>query len=517
MKIVSVILIMLFSSCAVEIQKVDSDSNLDNNSLSLLVDADEDGYCSEQYLGDESCPNRYVADCDDNDPQIYQYRNLYIDSDRDGYGLEGSQSQRICASPSYIPLGYSSNNTDCNDSLAGIHASIIFYPDVDGDGYGAGTGVSHCMTTPPAGYSSNNTDCMPDDQAYHNECMLFEDNFNDHSDWSSPTQNLSDLNDVSYSDGAPGIACSICPDGHAKYAGFYNQRAAWSDWTGQPLARINSTNARGGSGKAITFWHEPINSSSCDGGTYWCSGGVLPVVLSQYYQELFIRFFIRFQPGWVWDSTNNNSGQKIFRVSAYQNPFSMFSYHRVPTGSHHPVGLIDLGYPLYGGGGDRAQVIAAIRFNSSPPGMTTPDFTCPGPNLITQVGSECYYSIPGGTGTSGSKKWEEWVGDGNWHSFQIHIKVNDQGGYYPGNPNGIFELWVDGNLIFSMNNIPWADGVNENNYWPSGPVQGWNYVALGGNAYNRYYAQDQHIEQWYAVDDFVVSTKFIEDSYIISY
>ncbi|MFM7770018.1 MAG: Calx-beta domain-containing protein, partial [Bacteroidota bacterium] len=54
----------------------------------------------------------------------------YADVDGDGYGNPGSSIQ-ACSPPS----GYVTNNTDCNDTNAGINPTTVWYLDADGDGY----------------------------------------------------------------------------------------------------------------------------------------------------------------------------------------------------------------------------------------------------------------------------------------------------------------------------------------------------------------------------------------------
>ncbi|MBI5074310.1 MAG: putative metal-binding motif-containing protein [Nitrospirae bacterium] len=58
----------------------------------------------------------------------------------------------------FLPAGYISNNTDCNDNDASIHSGVVFYRDADGDGYG-NPSVTVIACSLPAGYVSNNTDC----------------------------------------------------------------------------------------------------------------------------------------------------------------------------------------------------------------------------------------------------------------------------------------------------------------------------------------------------------------------
>ncbi|RYG94185.1 MAG: T9SS type A sorting domain-containing protein, partial [Alphaproteobacteria bacterium] len=63
-----------------------------------------------------------------------------------------------------------SNGSDCNDNDAAAHSTYNFYVDADQDGFGSGILVSVCAvnaTSPPVGYSVNNTDCNDMAAAIH--------------------------------------------------------------------------------------------------------------------------------------------------------------------------------------------------------------------------------------------------------------------------------------------------------------------------------------------------------------
>lgn len=69
-----------------------------------------------------------------------------IDNDNDTYG-------HYCAA-----------GPDCNDNDSAIHATVTYYPDADGDGYGiADNTTEFCSLTPPAGYADNSSGFDVDD------------------------------------------------------------------------------------------------------------------------------------------------------------------------------------------------------------------------------------------------------------------------------------------------------------------------------------------------------------------
>ncbi|HEX5151934.1 MAG TPA: MopE-related protein [Parafilimonas sp.] len=101
---------------------------------------------------------------------IQPLHTYYQDADGDGFGDTGNSIGDCVTTP---PPGYVTDNTDCNDADAAIHAPVVFYKDNDGDGFGdAGNTTSACSLIPPAGYVANNTDC--DDTK-----LLYADNDSD--------------------------------------------------------------------------------------------------------------------------------------------------------------------------------------------------------------------------------------------------------------------------------------------------------------------------------------------------
>jgi hypothetical protein len=170
---------------------------------------------------------------------------FFRDADGDGYGNPLSTTQ-ACT----VPVGYASNNMDCNDALSSIHpgasetcngiddncngqvdegVETVFYRDADSDGFGnAAITIQAC--TVPTGYVGNNFDCNDSNSAIHpgvsETCNIIDDNCNGQIDEGVQTTFFRDLDGDGF--GNPFVtqlACSIpagfvsnstdCDDGHA--------------------------------------------------------------------------------------------------------------------------------------------------------------------------------------------------------------------------------------------------------------------------------------------------------------
>ena len=162
-------------------------------------DADDDGYGDpDNTTTASSQPSGYVTDntdCNDANAAINPGateicdgvdnncdgnidegvgNTYYQDNDGDGYG-NPSNTIQACSAPS----GYVSDNTDCDDSNAGIHPGATeicdtvdndcdgevdeemtntYYQDSDNDGYGNSSSTTTACSA-PSGYVLNNTDC----------------------------------------------------------------------------------------------------------------------------------------------------------------------------------------------------------------------------------------------------------------------------------------------------------------------------------------------------------------------
>ena len=158
----------------------DTDPELNPDTV-WYIDYDGDGYGSDSFtLSQCRQPTGYLrddTDCDDttsaanpgeteicdgldndcdgstDEDDASDASTWYADSDGDGYG-DPDTTAVACDEPS----GYTSDDTDCDDTDASLNPDTVWYADSDGDGYGdAASTTTRCEE--PSGYTSDDTDC----------------------------------------------------------------------------------------------------------------------------------------------------------------------------------------------------------------------------------------------------------------------------------------------------------------------------------------------------------------------
>ena len=149
------------------------------------LDHDGDGYTENQGDCDDFDPlihpgaEEGIADGIDQDCDLFEL--CYLDGDQDGFGLMPS----LCPDMHCQTTGFSAVDGDCSDVDDAIHPNAIevcdeldnncniliddadpevnpqsqtqWWPDQDGDGFGAGTSVLQCSR--PEGFADNESDC----------------------------------------------------------------------------------------------------------------------------------------------------------------------------------------------------------------------------------------------------------------------------------------------------------------------------------------------------------------------
>ena len=99
------------------VKDVDADGFYDSSTATVSASASTPPGAG--YVRRNTFPVEYLsqaADCNDADNTKFRQLNLYTDTDGDGYGA-GSSSQQCTGQD--LPGGYSTNNTDCNNSYSG--------------------------------------------------------------------------------------------------------------------------------------------------------------------------------------------------------------------------------------------------------------------------------------------------------------------------------------------------------------------------------------------------------------
>ncbi len=303
--------------------------------------------------------------------------------------------------------------------------------------------------------------------------IIFEDNFDNSPDWqSNQTVNKSQSGgyDISWTQTRSDICTTLCPP-----QGWTSYRAASSQWTDdrrKDTYILNSEGARGGTGKGITYNVEV----SGDYGVW--SGGSLDLWLGEEgYEELYIRYYLKYDINWNWTNQDNTQHcqQKLIRISTFNDDIWTTTYNPQQYGSAsvnwptlYPDWYYNASYPP-------AKMTMAVR--------KAPD-----------------YSVDETETVSGAV----WPTDDNWHSYEFYVKMNS----FPGVADGIWKVWIDGNLKGERTNVEWKMAG-------SNTTHNWNWLMFLDNVTNASATLDSHTEMSLYMDDVVISTSYIGPDYVI--
>jgi len=310
--------------------------------------------------------------------------------------------------------------------------------------------------------------------------ILYEESFDAQADW-EPIQPTSANTALAYYNGEASI-----PDN------FHNYRVdntVYGANNSHQTLNISNENYRGTSGKGLTVWHES-GETSCGGGAHYCSDGILSLYLPSGYSEMWVQFYMKWDTSYSMALTNSVDPQvKTFRITHWDESAGISPFTFFDAGAQRPINNAQIA--AWNGGNANYSHFTAFRYeNTYYPDNATP------PHVRNRSD---YYSDGGqydGTGPAFNDPGEP--GDGSWHKYVYHVKMNSAVGV----ADGVSETWVDGRLLFSDSTLAWSDSGSV-----ASPRKNWNMVMFGGNSFNEFDPVfTNYSEQYYAFDDICVAT-----------
>ncbi len=265
----------------------------------------------------------------------------------------------------------------------------------------------------------------------------------------------------------------------------------------------NSDKAFGGNGKSAVFWRESHQNNSWE----WNSDGILFKHLEGGYNELYVEFWITFDPNSTVNShelsnTNNTDASKIFRIESWNEEGS--EYKGFEGGNVGPIMIWGWGQSDYGirngltwrGGphGENYRFDPGDIENGPTIGNFINHIEAQGPNGETEypIDREHGGLVKDNLDYKGLAHHKQVFGDkGQWSKMAFYVKMNSD----IGKKDGVFIQWLNGRRLVTCNTIPWIEASSENK------MVKWNSISLGGNDYFHSYPIEVAREEWYSIDN----------------
>lgn len=299
--------------------------------------------------------------------------------------------------------------------------------------------------------------------------VLFSDNFDSHSDW-HPSPGTDDEGVSGASSACDSGDCTVqVPTGWSYYrtTGWW-----WPPTYNDTIGVYSQVDHTTGSGKALIVYNESNQGTSGDG---WGADGQLTKQLDSGYDHIFIRFWMRLQDGWEWESVGPYGQIKVARILHYDGSGSV--YLNGSSGNNGPGSIWDILQSQWGWYSLNSLRCAPIA---------------------------SYYSCTDGDYSNGvdfGATFDNHMGTGNWYKIVIEQKLNTYSGS-AWNADGIYRMWSNDGLLLEITDKMWVEDGTDT--WD------WNTVGFGGNADNQWTANENYGEQWYAIDDIVIATTYQE-------
>jgi len=306
--------------------------------------------------------------------------------------------------------------------------------------------------------------------------VIFEDNFNKYGDWSSDTSYGTTEIYQTTKNKVFGGTRTISTKGWDSY------RTDSENLIGNPTFQLNSTTARGGSGKSLKVWYESIDSAVGGGLNLWIGGGAGASRTDQEktgYDEIYVRAAFKFDPNWT--ATSGGMYLKLFRMYTGK----AIDYGDNPSTEWNDTNTAGICQWVY--------LIAQRDGN----GYYKPGWGIRGGDDPNLGGNACIVPFKG---SAGAPSFNQYMS--KWIIFQVNAKLNT-----PGKSDGVLRLWINNN---DPNNPDWV-------------VSGLNIRTTADRKFNtlvfldnlQHYFASPRTEQYLAMDDLVVSTSFVDSSYVI--
>jgi hypothetical protein len=282
----------------------------------------------------------------------------------------------------------------------------------------------------------------------------------------------------------------------------------WNSTTGYPTKHdafevldSNSQKARGGNGKSFVAWRESYDA----GWQNWNSDGILAKYFPGGYEELYVKFWIKFSPEFTpagssklfriasWDEGEGGvfgygndrfNGPVVFWDFSHSNDYGLRNFialrgHPQKTNYYmsNPV-LTDL----------PRQVIAgdlSLNFDNN---IRDLDGNGSEENVVDKL-----LNLKTGNPISGVVTIDEVYGE-KWTKVEFYVQMNTK----PGALDGTVMQWINDQLVFKNTKTPWQG-------FDSGGERKFNVVAFGGNDRFLAYPNEMRHEEWYSIDDIVIS------------
>ena len=212
--------------------------------------------------------------------------------------------------------------------------------------------------------------------------------------------------------------------------------------SGGQSTQVSASAARGGTGLGIRWWAGTAKNDN---------SGQFAFVTSTSWNEIWCRFYLRFQTGYAWQAGSDQDIKLWWVDNGNPNDDAI-------TGG-------------YSSAGGCSQTVRNWNQNSST-------------EVVCGTGG-WFNTIMGGS-----------TGDGQWHCYEFHLKHHTTTSPY----NGVEEVWIDGNKVMNQT------AVDTGRYWPRNRISFLVNQDTGANSGCKYIDFDDlamsttgYIGRWGAV------------------